>query len=127
MFGSVAEDGSEPLLLRVLTEAENGTDGGAEEVEAVIDTGFDGELTLPEGTIRRLGYPYAGSAGGTLADGGEVQFNYHEGRVLWHRQALSVVVIAAEGQPLVGMALLRGSRLQMDVEPGGEVVIEERN
>lgn len=68
MLGSVAEDGSEPLLpLGLLASMENAT-GSEEEVEAVIDTGFDGELTLPSGTIRRLGYPYAGSAGGTLAD-----------------------------------------------------------
>jgi len=128
MSGSVAEDGSEPLLpLRVLAGVENGaTAGGGEEVEAVIDTGFDGEFTLPSETIRQLGYPYAGSAGGTLADGTEVQFDYHEGRVLWHGHVRPVAVLAAEGQPLVGMALLRGSRLAVDAVPGGQVLIEER-
>lgn len=106
---------------------ENGaTAGGGEEVEAVIDTGFDGELTLPKKTIRQLGYPYAGSAGGTLADGTEVQFDYHEGRALWHGHVRPVAVLAAEGQPLVGMALLRGSRLAVDAVPGGQVLIEER-
>ncbi len=125
MLGSVAEDGSEPLLpLGLLASMENAT-GSEEEVEAVIDTGFDGELTLPSGTIRRLGYPYAGSAGGTLADGNEVQFDYHEGRVLWHGTARPVAVIAAEGQPLVGMALLRGSRLTMEAVPGGGVLIQD--
>lgn len=100
MFGSVATDGSEPLLpLELVAGAGNGA-GSREQVEAVIDTGFDGELTLPAATIRRLGYPYAGSAGGTLADGSEVQFDYHEGRVLWHEKARPVAVIAAEGQPL---------------------------
>lgn len=134
MLGSVAEDGSEPPLpLGVLpgeSRAGNGAVGGGtaggEEVEAVIDTGFDGELTLPEAEIRRLGYPYAGSAGGTLADGSEVRFDYFEGRVLWHGQARAVAVIAAEGQPLVGMALLGGSRLVVDAVPGGEVRVEER-
>ena len=112
MSGSVSEDGSEPLLpLSVLANVENGAaasdDGGGEEVEAVIDTGFDGEFTLPKGTIRRMVYPYAGSAGGTLADGTEIQFDYHEGQVPWHGHERPVAVIAAEGQPLVGMALLR--------------------
>lgn len=127
MRGSVAEDGSEPLLpVGLLAGAGNG--GGEEmslEVEGVIDTGVDGELALPSETIRRLGYPYAGSAGGTLADGREVQFDYHEGRVLWHGVVRPVAVIAAEGQPLVGMALLRGSRLFVEAEPGGEVVVTE--
>lgn len=68
MFGSVAADGSEPVLpLTVL-----GNSGGGSDVEAVIDTGYDGELTLPLDLIRRLDYPFAGNAGGTLADGREV-------------------------------------------------------
>jgi len=127
MFGSVAADGSEPLLpLTLLGGAGNGA-GNREEVEAVIDTGFDGELTLPAATIRGLGYPYAGSAGGTLADGSEVQFDYYEGRVIWHENSRSVAVIAAEGQPLVGMGMLRGNHLILDAEPGGEVRVEERD
>lgn len=125
MFGTVAADGSEPLLpLELLGGAENGA-GRGEEVEAVIDTGFDGELTLQEATIRRLGYPYSGSAGGTLADGSEVQFDYFEGRILWHGAERPVAMIGAEGQPLIGMGLLGGSRLILDAEPGGEVLVED--
>ena len=127
MHGSVAEDGSEPqLLLGLLAGAGNGSEEGTSlEVEAVIDTGFDGELALPARTIRRLEYPYAGSAGGTLADGSEVQFAFHEGRVLWHGAVRPIAVIAAEGQPLIGMALLRGSRLSVEALPGGEVTVSE--
>lgn len=127
MRGTVSEDGGEPLLLvGLLAGAGNG--GWEEvslEVEAVIDTGFDGELTLPSGTIRRLGYPYAGSAGGILADGSEVQFEYHEGRVLWHGVVRPIAVIAAEGQPSIGMALLRSSHLSVEAVPGGEVTVSE--
>jgi clan AA aspartic protease len=127
MRGSVAEDGSEPLLpLGLLAGVENYSEEGTSlEVEAVVDTGFDGELTLPSRTIRRLGYPHAGSAGGTLADGSEVQFDFHEGQVLWHGAVRPVAVIAAEGQPLIGMALLRGSRLSVKVLPGSEVTVSE--
>ncbi len=126
MFGSVAADGSEPLLpLSLLGGAGNGAGGRREDVEAVIDTGFDGELTLQQTTIRHLGYPYSGSAGGTLADGSEVQFDYYEGRVFWHGFERPVAVIGAEGQPLVGMGLLGGSRLTLDAEPGGEVLVED--
>jgi predicted aspartyl protease len=124
MFGSVAADGSEPLLpLSLLGGAGNG--GRRENVEAVIDTGFDGDLTLQQATIRHLGYPYSGSAGGILADGNEVQFDYYEGRVLWHGFERPVAVVGAEGQPLVGMGLLGGSRLTLDAEPGGEVLVED--
>jgi clan AA aspartic protease len=127
MRGTVAEDGSEPLLpLGLLAGTRNRSEEGMSlEVEAVIDTGFDGELTLTSGTIRRLGYPYAGSAGGILADGREIQFDYHEARVLWHGMVRPVAVIAAEGQPLIGMALLRGSRLSVEDLPGGRVAVSE--
>lgn len=46
-------------------------------------------------------------------------------KVLWHGMVRPVAVIAAEGQPLVGMALLRGSRLSVEVLPGGEVAVSE--
>lgn len=122
MFGSVAADGSEPVLpLTVL-----GSSGGGVEIEAVIDTGFDGELTLPMALIQRLAYPFAGNSGGMLADGSEVQFDYHDGRVIWHGLHRAVVAIVAESQPLIGMALLRGSRLQVDAEPDGKVVVEDK-
>ena len=120
MRGAVAEDGNEPLLpLGLLAEVGNGSEEGTSlGVETVIDTGFDGELTLPSETIQRLGYPYAGR---TLADGSEIQLDYHEGRVLWRQ----IAVISAEGQPLIGMALLRGSRLSLEAVPGGEITISE--
>ena len=107
MFGAVASDGSEPVLPLMVV----GSSGGGFEIEALIDTGFDGELTLPEALIKRLAYPFVGNSGGMLADGSEVQFDFHDGRVVWHGLPRTVVAIVAEGQPLIGMALLRGSRL----------------
>lgn len=64
--GTITEDAGQPLLPRVLFGgAENGA-GRRGDIEAMIDTGFDGVLTLQEATIR-LGYPYSGSACGALA------------------------------------------------------------
>lgn len=96
-----------------------------EEVRAVVDTGFTGELTLPEEHIRELGYSYWGTIDGTLADGSEVQMNLYEGRILWHDRDRDILVGAADGQALVGMELLSGSRLTVEATPGGEVRIEE--
>ncbi len=125
MLGAVSADGREPVLPLTLLPLGASVQEGI-EIEAVVDTGFDGELTLPLGLIQRLGYPYAGFTRGTLADGSAVRFDYHEGRVLWHGgEERAVVVLAADGDPLVGMALLRGSRLTIDAVPGGLVRIEE--
>ena len=126
MFGAVSADGREPVLPLTLLPFGASAQEGI-EIEAVVDTGFDGELTLPLGLIQRLGYPYVGFTRGTLADGSAVRFDYHEGRLLWHGEERTVVVLAAgeAGNPLVGMALLRGSRLTIDALPGGAVRIEE--
>lgn len=123
MHGFVAERsyGSEPVLPITVVDVS----GSTSETQAVVDTGFSGELTLPLEMIRRLGYSYAGTAGGTLADGSESQMDYYEGRARWHGEHREVVVIAAEGEPLIGMDLLVGSRLEAEVIPGGKVLIEE--
>ncbi len=123
MLGSVSA--GEPVLPLTLLGT---TDAPARriEVETIVDTGFDGELALAPGLIRRLGYPYAGFTRGTLADGSTVRLDYHEGRVLWHGKERPVVVLAAgeAADPLVGTALLHGSRLEIDFVDGGSVVIE---
>jgi predicted aspartyl protease len=46
--------------------------GSEAEVECVIDTGFEGFLTLPPATIERLGLMYAGSINANLADDSNV-------------------------------------------------------
>src|SRR5215210_2426551 len=128
MLGAVTADGAEPRLFVVVLEGSSGAGGEYDrvEVEAVVDTGFDGALQLPPDIFRRLGHPYEGSTRGTLADGSEAWFDYHTGKVLWHgAERDDVIVIAGDGDPLVGMALLGGSRLQVDVVPGGSVVVEE--
>lgn len=117
----LGDDGLEPKVsLTVLNFS-----GDALDVRAVVDTGFTGDLTLPEEHIRELGYRYEATIGGTLAGEREVQVDLYEGRVLWHGEERDVTVAAADGDPLVGMELLSGSRLTMEATPGGDVLIEE--
>jgi len=64
--GTVAADGTEPLLsVEVLSQA----GASSLQVEAVVDTGFTGHLTLPRATVEDLGLPIIGSAESILADG----------------------------------------------------------
>lgn len=57
-----------PLSLR-------GPSGEAQEVEAVIDTGFTGFMTLPPSLVVQLGLVFMGASAATLADGSEVTFD----------------------------------------------------
>ena len=123
MFGAVSGDGREPVLPLTLLGYAGASDRRL-QAEAVVDTGFDGELTLPPELVRRLGYPHLGTTGATLADGSEVQVDYFAGSVSWHGDPHAVVLLAADGKPLIGMELLAGSRLTVEVMPGGGVTVE---
>ncbi len=50
----------------------------------------------------------------------------HHMGVLWDGQMRYGLADAAATTPLVGMSLLRGYELHIDVEPGGRVVVESR-
>jgi len=54
-----------------------------QEVEAIIDTGFSGFLTLPPALIEYFGFPWKNQVRGELADGSEFSFEVFEGGVIW--------------------------------------------
>ena len=92
-------------------------------VEVVIDTGFNGFLTLPPALITALGLQWLCRQQGQLADGSVLAFDVYVATVDWEGQPWAVEVEAADAQPLLGMALLQGSELRMLVLSGGPVTI----
>lgn len=103
-----------------------GPEGQSREIEAVVDTGYNGFLTLPPALVDELDLPFVTSGEATLADGSAVSFDIHMVTVDWEGQARPVEADAAETTPLVGMRLLAGHDLHVEVEEGGRVVIEAR-
>jgi len=99
-------------------------DGQSHAIEAVIDTGFTEFLALPSARIASLHLPLAGLQRMTLADGTVAVLAVYEVGVHWHGARRTVQVLEVEGGALLGMALLDGSRMTMDVCAGGEVSIE---
>jgi clan AA aspartic protease len=95
-------------------------------IQVVIDTGFTGHLTLPPETVRSLSLPERGFVEVELADGRMATLGVYEARVLWPGRPRRVPVYEADGGPLLGMSLLRGSILTVGVIPSGEVMITER-
>jgi clan AA aspartic protease len=90
-------------------------------LDALIDIGFNGFLTLPANVIAELGLPWSGSDVVTLGDGSETLFDLYAATVIWDGQFRTVDI--AESVPLMGMALLQGDRLMVDVVPKGAVTI----
>ena len=93
MRGTVAAEGNEALLgVEVLSQAGS----SSLRVEAVVDTGFTGHLTLPRATVDALGLPIIGSAESILADGSLVMEDVCLARVLWHGAERPVRVLVAD-------------------------------
>lgn len=95
------------------------------QVEAVIDSGFTGSLTLSGALLASLGPSIQGTLRGIMADGSERLFDVHEVTVLWDGELRQIAVVEADGDPLVGMSLLSGYELMVQVRPDGEVRITQ--
>jgi clan AA aspartic protease len=108
----------------VITVPLVGPNGHTKTIDAILDTGFSGFLTLPLPEIARLGFPYEGNMEAVLGNGSETLMDMFLGAVRWEGQLREGIVLAADGMPLVGMALLSGSRVCLDIIDGGRVTIE---
>ena len=91
---------------------------------AAVDTGFNGFLTLPIAVLNALGASAAGTRRAELGDGNLVEMDAYFVRVRWHNQDREALALQAEATPLVGMALLWGSRVGFDAQDGGAVTID---
>ena len=107
----------------VITLALQGPSGQSRDIEAVVDTGFNGFLTLPTSLVSELGLPFISIGRATLADGNEIAYEVYGAAVLWDGQPIHVEADAAGTTPLVGMLLLDGHDLSIRVRNGGTVVI----
>jgi clan AA aspartic protease len=94
------------------------TDGKEHEYDSVVDTGYNGWLTLPPSIITALGYRWQRFGHATLADGSESVFNVYEGVVLWDGQLLTIDVDELDADSLVGMSLMYGFELLLPVLDG---------
>ena len=93
-------------------------------VETLIDTGFTGFLSLPTSTIAALGLPWQFRDLGTLGDGSDAIFDMYKATVIWDGKYQIIDVAASEADPLIGMGLLYGFRVQIEAVEGGNVTIE---
>jgi clan AA aspartic protease len=90
----------------------------------LIDTGYDGWLSLPSALITELGLPWRERGRAIMADGSESVFDVYDATLVWDRRRRRVPVDQTDIEALVGMALLDGYRLDAEIRAGGKVVIE---
>ena len=117
MTGTVSEDREAILTLRLAGPA------GSAVVPAVIDTGFSGLLTLPPGTAAALGLVYVMRGASTLADGSRDDYDVFRADIEWFGVTRRILVSAVGTEALVGMSLLDGCELRVEVVVGGAVEV----
>jgi clan AA aspartic protease len=119
MITGVVRSGEGRIRLTV-----KGRRGREHQIEAVIDTGYTASLTLPPVLIRSLGLRWQAVDRFQLADGTIRFFDVYEAKVVWDGRVRQIVVHEADGELLVGMRLLRGHELKMQVRYRGKVTIK---
>ncbi len=91
----------------------------AHEFDTWIDTGFNGELVLPQKVIDDLALETSGTLKAVLADGSEVVLRRYVCMVDWFEELRDLEVIANEGEfPLLGVGLLLGRDLKISYRDG---------
>lgn len=116
-----------PFLQAVITVTVQGVNGLQHDYSATIDTGFSGFLTLPSIVIVALGLPFIDMEHYTLGDGSDIEMRLHRAVIHWDGRARTILVVEANDDSLVGMEMLEGHTLFVDVQDGGEVRISRRD
>jgi clan AA aspartic protease len=101
-----------------------GPEGQEQEIDAVIDTGFAGTLTLRLALIATLGLVWRRRGRALLADGSKSLFDLYETIAIWDGEPRRIAVDEADIDPLVGMSLLYGYELIVQAIQGSTVIIQ---
>ena len=100
------------------------TRDGVRVVEALLDSGFNGAVSLPANVVERLGLPLVTERAATLADGSDIKIKVHVGYVRFAARRYRCAVWATGDVPMIGMHLLQGFKVCFEAFEGGVIEIE---
>ena len=93
-------------------------------IQAWIDTGFNGDLVLPQTEIDDLSLSPSGTVKAILADGSEIVLQRYTCLVDWFGEDRDLEVVANDGEyALLGVGLLVGRDLHISY-CSGDITIE---
>jgi predicted aspartyl protease len=98
--------------------------GQPHDVEVIVDTAYNGFLTLPTAQVIALGLPLRYQQQFRLPDGSIQGSNVYGATILWDGQPRTLEADEINAPPLVGTALLQGHELRVKFVVGGSVTIE---
>jgi clan AA aspartic protease len=107
----------------IISLAISDSDGKIYTQDAIIDTGFNGWLSLPPDLIDQLNLKWKRRGRAILGDGSECVFNVYEAVVVWDEDYLTIPIDEADSEPLVGMSLMENYQLTVQVFEKGNIEI----
>jgi clan AA aspartic protease len=107
----------------IISLAISDSDGKIYTQDAIIDTGFNGWLSLPPDLIDQLNLKWKRRGRAILGDGSECIFNVYEAVVVWDGDYLTIPIDEADSEPLVGMSLMENYQLTVQVFEKGNIEI----
>ena len=116
ILGRVNADREAVVQIVVLNESKQ-----TRVVNAVIDTGYTGDLMLPRDTIEALQLSLRGVQEATLGDDSVAIFEIYTGSVIWDGTIRKVEINAAEVSALIGMGLIENFKLEIEGKLDGQV------
>ena len=85
------------------------------QIQAWIDTAFNGELVMPRSLIQTIGLTQSAAVEAILADGNPVMLESFSCVLAWFGEDRAVEVVANDGEfPLLGVGILLGHKLTVD-------------
>lgn len=100
------------------------SDGQFQPFEFVLDTGFDGDLSLPSRTLRGLAAAPEGEYPTELADGSRIMSYAWTASALWDGQTRPILIVESDGEQLLGMNLLWQNLITLEAKAFGQVTID---
>ena len=98
--------------------------GQSQVIDAVIDTGFAGFMSLPVSVVAALGLPRVIRDWTQLIDGRVIPVEIHTATIIWNGTPRTIDVQALGTCTLIGMRLLAAYDLAVLVRDGGPVSID---
>jgi len=90
-------------------------EGEEVDVPSMVDTGYNGDIILPESKINEMRLEYLGKSWGELADGDVSEMKLFKGRLKWFNADKEVLVGATRSDvALLGTLLLADCELNVN-------------
>jgi clan AA aspartic protease len=86
---------------------------------AIIDTGYNGEILLPEDKVKEMGLDFLGTIDTELADGEVVELELFRGKIKWFDTIREIAIGASQSaDTLLGTLLLADCELGVNFKNG---------